>query len=91
MNTSAFKILSKLYWFTRWKLGIAAFLSVKPLSETENIISKNNANQKKFHVQTQTNEKEKGGNFEIINLDLEPHLVTPLLSNKGGHRVTPMI
>ena len=31
-----------------------------------------------FYVQTQTKEKEKGGNFEITNLNLEPHLVSPL-------------
>ena len=35
--------------------------------------------------------KRKGGNFEIINLDLELHLVSPLSLDKGGHRATPLI
>ena len=27
--------------------------------------------------------------FEIVNLDLEPHLVSPPSSDKVGHRATP--
>ena len=62
-NTSAFRILSKLAWFMRLKLGIAAFLSAKPLGETKKKLSlakQNNANQRKFYVQTQAKEKENG-------------------------------
>ena len=33
--------------------------------------------------------KREGSNFKIINLDLKPHLVSPLLSGKGGHHATP--
>ena len=29
--------------------------------------------------------------FEIVNLDLEPHLVSPPSTNKGGHHATPLI
>jgi len=65
MNTSTFKILSKLDWFTRLKLGIVAFLSTKLLRKTKKSLAKNNANQKKFHVQTQTKEKEKGVTLKL--------------------------
>ena len=54
-------------------------------------LAKNNANQRKFHIQTQKKKKRKGDNFNIINLDLEPHLVSPLSSDRGGQRVTPLI
>ena len=30
-------------------------------------------------------------NFEIVNLELEPHLVSPPSLGKGGHRATPPI
>jgi len=35
-------------------------------------------------------EKEKGGNFRIIILSLKPHLVAPLLSDRGGHHAIPL-
>ena len=28
--------------------------------------------------------------FKIINLDLKPHMVSPLLLGRGGHRATPL-
>ena len=43
-----------------------------------------------FYVQTQTKEKEKWGNFEITNLNLEPHLISPLSSETGGNCATPL-
>ena len=31
-----------------------------------------------------------GDDFEMINLDLKPHLVSLLLLGRGGHRATPL-
>ena len=31
------------------------------------------------------------GNFEIVNLDLEPYLVSPFSSDRGDHHATPLI
>ena len=40
---------------------------------------------------TNTNRRKgEGDDFEIISLDLKPHLVSPLLSGRGGHRATPL-
>ena len=58
MNTSAFKILSKLAWFIRPKLGMVAFLFAKPLGETKNIINKEQCKLKKISG-TSTKKKKK--------------------------------
>ena len=34
--------------------------------------------------------KKEGDDFEIINLDLKPHLVSLLLLGRGDHRATPL-
>jgi len=34
--------------------------------------------------------KGKQGDFEVIELDLKPHLAALLSSGKGGHRATPL-
>ena len=40
-------------------------------------LAKNRTNQRKIYI-------------EIFNLDLRPHLVSPLSSGRGGHRATPL-
>ena len=58
-NTSAFRILSKLAYFMRLKLGIAAFLFAKPLEKKKISLAKqNNANQRKF-LCANTNKRER--------------------------------
>ena len=59
MNTSAFKILSKLAWFIRPKLGMVAFLFAKPLGETKNIINKEQCKLKKISGTSTQKKKEK--------------------------------
>ena len=48
-------------------------------------------NNKHKHRQMGTEHvKGKRGDFQVINLDLKPHLVAPPSSGKGGHRPTPL-
>ena len=72
-------------------------LIYKTIRKTKNIINKKWHKLKENSI-TNTNgekweqymSKGEGSNFKIINLDLKPHLVSPLLLGKGGHRAIPL-
>ena len=74
---------------TRLKLGTVAFLSIKPLRKKQkNIVSKKQSNLKENSYTNTNKRKGEGDDFEIIILDLKPHLVSPFSLGWGGHRAT---
>ena len=75
---------------TRLKIGTAAFLFVKPVGKTRNIVNKKQRETKENSYINTNKRRGEEGDFEIINLDLKPHLVSPLSLGKGGHHATPL-